>query len=89
MDLHRKSVDLLTQELKQIGFGSALTYSVVEKELYPHYVGHLIGIGECGLPMSLFRMLVEWFCCSDLHETSHLDRDEKYFFNRLFARNDI
>ena len=47
MDLHRRSVDLLTQELKQIGFGPALTCGVVERELYPHYVGHLIGIGEC------------------------------------------
>lgn len=45
MDVHRKSVDLLTEELKQIGFGS-ISKAMVERELYPHYVGHPIGIGK-------------------------------------------
>ena len=45
MDLHRKSAELLTTELKQISPGFQLTQSVVERELYPHFVGHHIGIG--------------------------------------------
>lgn len=45
MGLHRKSTELLTAELKQIGIGFQLTQSVVERELYPHFVGHHIGIG--------------------------------------------
>ena len=45
MDLHRKSTELLTTELKQITIGFHLTQSMVERELYPHFVGHHIGIG--------------------------------------------
>ena len=45
MDLHRKSAELLTTEMKQINAGLHLTQSVVERELYPHFVGHHIGIG--------------------------------------------
>ncbi|KAF9782088.1 peptidase M24 [Thelephora terrestris] len=44
MDLHRKSAELLTVELKQISVGFQLTQSVVERELYPHFVGHHVGI---------------------------------------------
>ena len=44
-DLHRKSAEILTAELKQISTGFQLTQSVVERELYPHFVGHHIGIG--------------------------------------------
>ncbi|KAF9651028.1 peptidase M24 [Thelephora ganbajun] len=44
MDLHRKSAQLLTTELKQISIGFQLTQSMVERELYPHFVGHHIGI---------------------------------------------
>jgi len=45
MDLHRKSTELLTTELKQINLGFHLTQTMVERELYPHFVGHHIGIG--------------------------------------------
>ncbi|SNX87676.1 related to X-Pro aminopeptidase II [Melanopsichium pennsylvanicum] len=41
-DLHRRSVDFLRQELKQIGFN--LTGGTLERVLYPHYIGHWLGI---------------------------------------------
>lgn len=41
-DLHRRSVDFLRQELKQIGF--QLTGGSLERILYPHYIGHWLGI---------------------------------------------
>ncbi|CDS00307.1 related to X-Pro aminopeptidase II [Sporisorium scitamineum] len=41
-DLHRRSVDFLRQELKQISFH--LTGSTLERILYPHYIGHWLGI---------------------------------------------
>ncbi|KAG0695786.1 peptidase M24 [Suillus ampliporus] len=41
-DLHRKSCDLLRQELKQIGF--ALHTGDLERVLYPHFLSHPIGI---------------------------------------------
>jgi len=50
MDLHRKSAELLTVELKQISTGFQLTQSMVERELYPHFVGHHIGVGSWALP---------------------------------------
>lgn len=58
MDIHRKSVDLLTEELKQIGFGS-ISKAMVERELYPHYVGHPIGIG-------LFTLVFSSTVCSSM-----------------------
>ncbi|OJA18355.1 hypothetical protein AZE42_00732 [Rhizopogon vesiculosus] len=41
-DLHRKSCDLLKQELKQIGF--TLHTGDLERILYPHFLSHPIGI---------------------------------------------
>ncbi|PWY97110.1 hypothetical protein BCV70DRAFT_81481 [Testicularia cyperi] len=41
-DMHRRSVDYLRQELKQIGFD--LTGGTLERILYPHYIGHWLGI---------------------------------------------
>ena len=41
-DLHRRSVDFLRQELKQIGFH--LHGGTLERILYPHYIGHWLGI---------------------------------------------
>lgn len=41
-DLHRKSCDLLRQELKQIGF--TLHTGDLERILYPHFLSHPIGI---------------------------------------------
>lgn len=42
-DLHRKSCDLLRQELKQLGFD--LKGNDLEHVLYPHFLSHPIGIG--------------------------------------------
>ena len=41
-DLHRRSVDFLRQELQQIGF--TLSGGSLERILYPHYIGHWLGI---------------------------------------------
>lgn len=57
MDLHRESAKFLTTELKQISVGFQLSQSVVEKELYPHFVGHHIGIGVCTPLDALHPML--------------------------------
>ncbi|KAI0043165.1 peptidase M24 [Auriscalpium vulgare] len=45
-DLHRRSVELLREELKQIGFefGVQGRPSVLERVLYPHYLTHPVGI---------------------------------------------
>ena len=74
MDLHRKSAELLTMELKQISIGFQLTQSMVERDLYPHFVGHHIGIGLLALhpciPANVDTLI-------DLHESNHLDRNEQ------------
>ncbi|TIB67234.1 hypothetical protein E3Q06_04252 [Wallemia mellicola] len=41
--IHRESVRLLGQELKQIGFDS-LRYGDLERILYPHYISHPLGM---------------------------------------------
>ena len=74
MDLHRKSAEILTAEMKQISVGFQLTQSVVERELYPHFVGHHIGIGLWAL---LGRASVNADTLIDLHESNHLDRNEQ------------
>jgi len=40
--LHRKSCEVLREELRQLGFN--LTVGVLERELYPHYLSHPLGI---------------------------------------------
>ena len=47
-DLHRRSVDILREELKQIGFDLGWQAGVLERVLYPHYLAHPVGIGVCG-----------------------------------------
>ncbi|KJA21690.1 hypothetical protein HYPSUDRAFT_41827 [Hypholoma sublateritium FD-334 SS-4] len=42
-ELHRKSCQLLKQELNQIGFGLG-TEGDLERVLYPHYLSHPIGV---------------------------------------------
>jgi intermediate cleaving peptidase 55 len=74
MDLHRKSAELLTTELKQVSLGFQLTQSVVERELYPHFVGHHIGIGLWTLSG---RASTNVDTLIDLHESNHLDRSEQ------------
>jgi hypothetical protein len=44
-ELHRLSVQLLKQELNQIGFQLG-SEGDLERVLYPHYLSHPIGIGE-------------------------------------------
>jgi intermediate cleaving peptidase 55 len=41
-DLHRKSCDLMRVELKELGFN--LKGGELERSLYPHFVGHPLGI---------------------------------------------
>jgi intermediate cleaving peptidase 55 len=65
--LHRKSCDLLCEALSQIGFDIG---GDLERELYPHYLTHSIGIGV----FPSFLGLV-WIKHSvDLHESTHIDR---------------
>jgi intermediate cleaving peptidase 55 len=47
-DLHRKSCDLLREELKQIGFSFSVE-GELERVLYPHFLSHPVGIGESDL----------------------------------------
>lgn len=44
-ELHRLSVELLRQELNQIGFQLG-SENDLERVLYPHYLSHPIGIGS-------------------------------------------
>ena len=74
MDLHRKSAELLTTELKQISIGFQLSQSTVERELYPHFVGHHIGIG---LPALHSYTPADADTLTDLHESNHIDRNEQ------------
>src|SRR6267142_4826323 len=48
--LHRRSVDLLREELVRVGLPCA--GPVLERVLYPHYLTHPIGIGESHFPFS-------------------------------------
>ncbi|PWN48281.1 hypothetical protein IE53DRAFT_364035 [Violaceomyces palustris] len=41
-ELHRRSVEMLSVELRQLGF--QLGTSTLERILYPHYIGHWLGI---------------------------------------------
>ena len=41
-DLHRRSVEMLRLELRNLGF--SLTGGSLERVLYPHYIGHWLGI---------------------------------------------
>jgi len=42
-ELHRRSVELLRQELNAIG-GFQLGIDVLERSLFPHYIGHFLGV---------------------------------------------
>ena len=46
-DIHRESADMLQQELNKIGFNLRGTHGAgdIARVLYPHYVGHPIGVG--------------------------------------------
>ncbi|WFD31756.1 intermediate cleaving peptidase 55 [Malassezia sp. CBS 17886] len=41
-ELHRRSVEMLSTELRALGF--SLRAGMVERVLYPHYIGHWLGI---------------------------------------------
>lgn len=49
-DLHRKSCDLLRQELLQLGF--QLQPGDIER-LYPHFISHPIGIGRLNSDLAI------------------------------------
>lgn len=44
-DIHRRSVELLRKELVSIGFQGLSEGRM--SELYPHFIGHPVGIGVC------------------------------------------
>jgi intermediate cleaving peptidase 55 len=53
--LHRESCDLLCQELNRIGFDIGCGEDL-ERELYPHYLTHSIGIGAFFPFLGLFGL---------------------------------
>lgn len=71
--IHRESVSALTNELNKIGFNLRGLSGIedLERSLYPHYIGHPLGIGR----PSFFHCR-EWMlsCVIDLHESSHFER---------------
>lgn len=71
-ELHRKSCQMLKQELNQIGFGLG-NEGDLERVLYPHYLSHPIGIGQFfAYSTGGYKLIREW--AVDLHESSHIDR---------------
>lgn len=48
-DLHYKSVAMLTNELRNIGFQGLTQWDVMQK-LYPHYLGHNLGLDVHDVP---------------------------------------
>ena len=81
-DLHRRSVELLGEELKQVGFNLGRNTGVLERVLYPHYLSHSIGIGA-GCLLSSNALLSYKFSSpfasiinKDLHESGNFDRNE-------------
>lgn len=50
-DLHELSVVTLTQELRQVPGFSHVTRSEVSRELFPHYVGHHLGLDLHDIPL--------------------------------------
>lgn len=49
-DLHNLSVDLLTLELRNVGFNDLQSWEV-SKYLYPHYIGHNLGLDVHDCPL--------------------------------------
>lgn len=49
-DLHNLSVELLTMELRNIGFNDVQNWEVA-KYLYPHYIGHNLGLDVHDCPL--------------------------------------
>ncbi|KAK6459937.1 peptidase M24, structural domain-containing protein [Scheffersomyces coipomensis] len=59
-DIHEFSVKFLQQELKNLPGFSAVTNSEISRILYPHYVGHHLGLDLHDIPsVSRFKKLVE------------------------------
>lgn len=50
-DLHELSVMTLTQELRQIAGFAEVTRSEVSRELFPHYIGHHLGLDLHDVPL--------------------------------------
>ena len=72
-ELHRQSCDILKKELNQIGFNLG-NDGDLERVLYPHYLGHPIGIGT-----SVCYVWDMCYSCGhaiDLHESAYTDRTQ-------------
>lgn len=58
-DIHLKSVEYLTQELRNLTGFQSVTQSQVSNVLYPHYIGHHLGLDLHDVPgASRFKKLV-------------------------------
>lgn len=59
-DIHQSSVSFLQQDLKQLPGFSAVTKADISGVLYPHYIGHHLGLDLHDIPLvSRFQKLVE------------------------------
>ncbi len=63
-EIHRESLEALRKELSKIGFNlhGLAGAGDLERILYPHYVGHPLGIGESTPSLSLFLYVYTTFC---------------------------
>ncbi|OSX60604.1 hypothetical protein POSPLADRAFT_1147567 [Postia placenta MAD-698-R-SB12] len=69
-DIHRRSVELLRKELISIGFQGLSEGRM--SELYPHFIGHPVGIGECA-NAAVINVSID--SVTDLHESTHFERN--------------
>jgi intermediate cleaving peptidase 55 len=72
-DLHRRSVELLREELQRLGFSfTGRMTGVLERILYPHYLAHPVGIGTSFHFNQTTNVLI--LLLIDLHEPKTSDR---------------
>lgn len=72
--IHRESCEALRKELNQIGFNLNGIAGGDLDLLYPHYVGHPLGIGL--LFLRLFGAMLTLLLVADLHESTYFERND-------------
>lgn len=75
--IHRESLEALRKELNKIGFNldGVTGAGDLERILYPHYVGHPLGIGTSFDPAT-FDPPQKLSLRPDLHESAHFERNQ-------------
>ncbi|KAI0637633.1 peptidase M24, structural domain-containing protein [Trametes polyzona] len=75
LQIHRESCTMLRKELERIGFNFPLGAGTLDA-LYPHLVGHPVGIGKTRSSVSSFADVLTTTCyVLDLHESNQTERD--------------